>query len=139
MKRTLLFSLIWVAGAVGAVAQDRPAPKSEFVVALSTPALEIKAGESRDVTVYLDRSKGFAKSKGVLGVSSGLPDGVTVVFEPATDVANEGVAKISVSKTTKPGNYTLILNGTVQHKTKGTMLTLTVSEGEAGTAVSSLH
>jgi len=136
-KNFLLF--VWAACVVSATAQEKPAPRSEFAVELSASAIEIKTGESRDVTVHLNRSKAYSKSKGLLGLSSGLPEGVTVSFEPATDVTTEGIAKIAVAKTTKPGNYTLILNGTVEHKTKGATLTLTVREGESTTAVSSLH
>jgi hypothetical protein len=139
MKKNFLLLMVWAACVVGASAQEKPAPRSEFVVELSASALEMRAGESRDVTVHLNRSKSYSKSKGVLGLSSGLPEGVTVSFEPATDVATEGVAKIVTAKTTKPGNYILILNGTLEHKTKGATLTLTVREGEPSTAVSSLH
>lgn len=139
MKKTFLFLFVWAVCVVSATAQEKPAPRSEFVVELSASSVEIKAGESRDVTVHLNRSKSYSKSKGVLGLSSGLPEGVTVSFEPASDVTTESIAKIAVAKTAKPGNYTLIVNGTVEHKTKGATLMLTVRDGESTTAVSSLH
>ena len=139
MKKNFLLLFVWAVCVVSATAQEKPAPRSEFAVELSASSIEIKAGESRDVTVHLNRSKSYSKSKGVLGLSSGLPEGVTVSFEPATDVTTESIAKIAVTKTAKPGNYTLILNGTLEHKTKGATLTLIVREGESTTAVSSLH
>ncbi|HEY5750599.1 MAG TPA: hypothetical protein VIU12_31270 [Chryseolinea sp.] len=139
MKKTFLFLFVWTVCVVTASAQEKPAPRSEFAIELSASSIEIKTGESRDVTVHLNRSKGYSKSKGVLGLSSGLPEGVTVSFEPATDVTTESIAKIAVAKTAKPGNYTLILNGTMERKTKGTTLMLTVREGEPTTAVSSIH
>jgi hypothetical protein len=139
MKKTFLLLFVSAVCVVSASAQEKPAPRSEFAIELSVSALEIKTGESHDVTVHLNRSKSYSKSKGVLGLSSGLPEGITVSFEPATDVTTEGIAKIAVAKTAKPGNYTLILNGTVEHKTKGATLTLTVREGEPSTAVSSIH
>ena len=139
MKKTFLLLFVWAVCVVSASAQEKPAPRSEFAVELSASSLEIKTGESRDVTVHLNRSKSYSKSKGVLGVSSGLPEGITVSFEPATNVTTESIAKIAVSKTAKPGSYTLILNGTMEHKTKGATLMLTVREGEPSTAVSSIH
>jgi hypothetical protein len=139
MKKTFLLLFVWAVCVVSASAQEKPAPRSEFAIELSASSLEIKTGESRDVTVHLNRSKSYSKSKGVLGLSSGLPEGITVSFEPATDVTTEGVAKIAVAKTAKPGSYMLILNGTLEHKTKGATLTLTVREGEPSTAVSSIH
>lgn len=139
MKKTFLLLFVWAVCVVSASAQEKPAPRSEFAIELSSSSLEIKTGESRDVTVHLNRSKSYSKSKGVLGLSSGLPEGITVSFEPATDVTTEGVAKIAVAKTAKPGSYMLILNGTLEHKTKGATLTLTVREGEPSTAVSSIH
>lgn len=139
MKKTFLLLFVWAVCVVSASAQEKPAPRSEFAIELSTSSLEIKTGESRDVTVHLNRSKSYSKSKGVLGLSSGLPEGITVSFEPATDVTTEGIAKIAVAKTVKPGSYMLILNGTLEHKTKGATLTLTVREGEPSTAVSSIH
>ncbi|SHH32643.1 hypothetical protein SAMN04488109_3712 [Chryseolinea serpens] len=139
MKKTFLLLFVWALCVVSAAAQEKPAPRSEFAIELSTSSLEIKTGESRDVTVHLNRSKSYSKSKGVLGLSSGLPEGITVSFEPATDVTTEGIAKIAVAKTAKPGSYMIILNGTLEHKTKGATLTLTVREGEPSTAVSSIH
>lgn len=139
MKKTFLLLFVWAVCVVSASAQEKPAPRSEFAIELSVSSLEIKTGESRDVTVHLNRSKSYSKSKGVLGLSSGLPEGITVSFEPATDVTTEGIAKIAVAKTAKPGSYMLILNGTLEHKTKGATLTLIVREGEPSTAVSSIH
>lgn len=114
---------------VALLAQEKTTPRSEFVVELSTPSLDVKPGESKQVTITLNRSKSFSKSKANLSISSGLPQGVTVTFEPAEGVIESSVATITVAETTKAGNYTLILTGMMQNKSKGKMLKLTVNDG----------
>ena len=129
MKKFILTLLVASAGVLTAQAQEKAAPRSEYIVELSSASLEVNRGESKDVTVTFVRSKSFAKSKATLGLSSALPQGVTVTFEPAQDVAESSVAKISVDETAKEGNYLIILSSTLQGKKKGTMLKLAVTSG----------
>jgi len=128
MKNSI-FSLILALFATAALAQEKPAPAKEFSVELSAPSLEIKPGQTKNVTVTLNRSKGFAKSNATLGLLSGLPEGVTVTFEPAEGVITNSVATIAVAETTKAGNYMIIFKGTLQHKSKGATLKLAVTDG----------
>lgn len=115
-------------------AQEKTAPRTEFTVEISATTLTATPGTSQEVTLTLNRSKGFAKSKVTFGLSSGLPDGVTVSFDPAEGLINETTAKIDIAAMTKPGNYLLILKTTIQQKNKGTTLKLLVTEaGEAVT------
>jgi len=125
-----LFTLAFVVASFAAVAQEKTSPRSEFAVELSTPTLEIKPGETKDVTVTLLRSKSFSKSNAKLSLSSGLPQGVTITFEPAEGLIESSVAKVAVDKTAQPGTYTLILNGVIQQKSKGKMLKLVVNQGQ---------
>ncbi len=134
MKTLLLVLILGILGTSEIFGQEKTAPRTEFTVDLSSSKLEIKPGNNVDVTITLNRSKGYSKSKAVLGLSSGLPDGVTVTFEPSEGVLESSVARISVAETTKPGNYMLILNSTIQYKSKGATLKLTVLD-EKGTAV----
>lgn len=138
MKKSILFLIVLAACALQAVAQEKAAPRSEFLIELSASAVDVKAGESREVTLQVNRSKAYSKFKGVLGVSSGLPQGVTVAFAPAQDVEGSSVVTITADATAKPGTYTLILNGTLQHKTKGATLALTVQDG-TGHSVTAIH
>lgn len=139
MKKIILTSIALVITVAGSFAQEKIVPRTEFTIGLSTSALEIRPGEISDVSILLNRSKGYSKSNAVLSLSSGLPEGVSVTFEPSTGVIEQSVAKISVAERTKPGSYMIIINGAIQHKNKGATLKLVVSEGTAKDAVISVH
>lgn len=134
MKNFILPFVLILASFTFAAAQEKTAPRTEFTVELSAAAITIAPGAVQEVTLTLNRSKSYAKSNATFGLSSGLPDGVSVVFEPAEGVINSTTAKIEVAASTKPGNYLLILKTTIQQKNKGTTLKLVVTEtGEAVT------
>lgn len=101
-------------------------PKKEFTISLSQNALEIRSGETKDITVTLQRSRGYSKLNAALNLSSSLPDGVNISFEPSTGVIENTIARITVNENAKPGNYMIVVNCTINHKNKGTMLKLTV-------------
>jgi uncharacterized membrane protein len=126
MKKFFLPLLFAVSSTV--FAQEKTAPRTEFLLELSSPTLEVKAGESKDVTITLNRSKAYSRSKAVLGLSSKLPEGITIAFEPAEGVIDSSKAKVTLSENVKPGNYLIILNGTIQHKSKGATLKVVVGE-----------
>ena len=134
MKKSILAILLFAISTTFAVAQEKAVPRTEFTVELSAPSLAIKPGETKSVTINLNRSKGFAKSKAVIGLSSGLPQGITISFEPAEGVITSSVASISVAETVKPGNYMIILKSTIQNKDKGATLRLAV-DGSVPNAV----
>ena len=102
-------------------------PDKEFTIQLSKTQLDLRPGETNDLTVFISRSKGYAKSKAVFGVSSALPDGVAVTFEPSDGYVDQGKVTIRLSETVKPGQYSIIFNSTVQRKTKGATLKLNVN------------
>lgn len=128
MKKSILTLLTAFAGLTFVSAQEKTAPQKEYTLELSASTLEVKAGESKDVSITLNRSKAYSKSKAVLGLSSGLPQGVTVTFEPAEGVIENSVAKISVAENAKAGNYLIILNSRLQNKSKGATLKLVVMD-----------
>lgn len=135
MKKYILTMVLATAAITASVAQEKTPPRTEFTVELSTTSLEIKAGETKELTLVLNRSKQYSKSKATLGLSSGLPEGVTVTFEPTEGVVESSVVKVTVAQQTKAGNYMIILNSTMQHRSKGATLKLVVTEG-TGEAVS---
>ena len=135
MKKYILTIVLATAAMTASVAQEKTAPRTEFTVELSTSSLEVKAGEIKELTLTLNRSKQYSKSKATLGLSSGLPQGVTVTFEPTDGVLESSVVKVAVAEHAKAGNYMIILNSTMQHKSKGATLKLVVTEG-TGEAVS---
>jgi hypothetical protein len=133
MKKYILTIVLAAAAMTASVAQEKTAPRTEFTVELSTSSLEVKAGETKEITLTLNRSKQYSKSKATLGLSSGLPQGVTVTFEPTDGVLESSVVKVAVAEHAKAGNYMIILNSTMQQKSKGTTLKLIVSEGTGET------
>lgn len=135
MKKYILTIVLATAAMTASVAQEKTAPRTEFTVELSASSLEVKAGETKELTLTLNRSKQYSKSKATLGLSSGLPQGVTVTFEPTDGVLESSVVKVAVAEHAKAGNYMIILNSTMQHKSKGATLKLVVTEG-TGEAVS---
>jgi hypothetical protein len=126
--KNVIFTILFAASGAALFAQERIAPRTEFTVTLSATAVEAKPGETKSVDVILNRSKSYAKSNAKLGLSSGLPAGVTIVFEPAEGVIESSVAKISVGSEVKAGTYTIILNSVIQNKSKGKTLKLTVND-----------
>jgi hypothetical protein len=105
--------------------------ESEFTISLSASEIEVKAGDSREITINLTRSRGYNKAKAKLGVSSTLPKGITITYEPQDGLIHASIAKITVEAGTPPGTYMLVPNCTMNYKSKGTMLKLTVLETSA--------
>jgi hypothetical protein len=135
--KNLILTILFAVSSTALFAQERTTPRSEFTIELSTATLEAKPGETKNVDITLNRSKSYAKSKAKLGLSSGLPAGVTIEFEPAEGVVESSIAKVSISPAVKPGSYTIILNGVIQNKTKGKTLKLLVTDNAS--AVTSLN
>lgn len=135
MKKYILTIVLAAAAITASVAQEKTAPRTEFTIELSTSSLEVRAGETKELTLTLNRSKQYSKSKATLGLSSGLPQGVTITFEPTDGVLESSVVKVAVAEHAKAGNYMIILNSTMQYKSKGATLKLIVTEG-TGEAVS---
>lgn len=113
--------------AFAAVAQDQVAPRTEYSVSLSETKIQAKPGESKELTVSILRSKSFAKAQAKLGLSSALPEGITIGFAPAEGLFESSVATISIAPNTKEGEYQLILKTTLNNKIKGSIVKLTVT------------
>jgi len=126
MKTLIL--LITFLSAVSSQAQTLVQPRSEFTVSLSESQLTLKSGESKAVVVSVARSKSFARAEAVWGVSSSLPKGITVQYEPAAGLGDSSVATIKAGPEAASGNYTLILNATLRYKTKGSVVKLIVGD-----------
>jgi hypothetical protein len=72
-----------------------------------------------------------------MGISSSLPEGVIIDFEPDFGNFDLGQATIHVNRSTKAGSYYIILSGTIQYKTKGRVLKLVITD--TTTDIKSLH
>jgi hypothetical protein len=109
------------------------APRAEFTIDLSESSLHLKPGESKTVTVLLNRSKSFARANVDFGFSSVLPQGITVTFEPGTESINSRLATITAANTSAAGAYSVVLNATIRYKTKGAILKLQVGDEKVAT------
>jgi hypothetical protein len=131
MKNTILSLAILIITLGTIQAQEaRSLPNTEFSLDLSETALNINTGESASIELGILRSKAYKKSNASLGLSSTLPEGVQVTFEPANGVIENTTVRITASASTKPGEYLLILKATLQNRTKGATLKLTVVDSE---------
>jgi hypothetical protein len=108
--------------------QEASNPKNEFNIELSNNKLEIKPGEEKDITVKLIPSKSYAKLSSVMGLSSMLPEGVHIVFEPSSGIIVATQVHVKIDESVKPGSFTIIINCTMNHKNKGAMLKLIINE-----------
>lgn len=62
-----------------------------------------------------------------MGVSSILPRGVTITFDPDKGKFESSIATISIDNDAERGEYMLILSATLNHKTKGSILRLLIN------------
>lgn len=127
MKKIFSITLILFGFSVYAQAQEKAAPHKEYSVSLSENSIKLAPGESRQITVNLLRSKGFSKSEATLGLSTALPAGITVTFEPATGVFESSVATITASKEVAEGQYQIILKSSLKNITKGSLVKVVVA------------
>lgn len=123
--KNLLLTVLAVA-AITFTASAQVAPRTEYSVSLSENKIQVKPGESKEITVSILRSKSFAKSEAKLGLSSGLPEGITVTYANAEGMFESTIATITASPETKEGEYQLILKTTLNNKTKGSIVKLVV-------------
>lgn len=107
-------------------AQNLEIPQREFTIYSLQDRLELLPGGSGQLDVLLLKSSGYRKNKAKMGVSSRLPKGVTVTFEPDRGVFESTKANILVQDDATPGKYLLILNATLNYKTKGFIISLLI-------------
>ena len=119
LRAATLFSLLVMAISVSSQ------PK-EFSLSFSEERIEIVRGDTDQVEVTILKGKGYQKSSIAMGKSSSLPKGVALIFEPATGTFETTTATLSVQRDAIPGEYVLVLNATLNNKTKGSILTLLI-------------
>ena len=124
-KIICLLSLMLVALAVSG--QNLEIPQNEFALSFSKEQLELSRGEKAELEILILKSKSYQKSKAKMGVSSSLPKGVTITFSPDKGTFDSTIANISIQADATPGQYMLILNATLNYKTKGSILKLLIN------------
>lgn len=123
-KIICLLSLMLVALTVSG--QNLEIPQTEFALSFSKEQLELSRGENGELEILILKSKSYQKSKAKMGVSSSLPAGVTITFSPDKGTFESTQATVSVQAEAAPGRYMLILNATLNNKTKGSILKLLI-------------
>jgi hypothetical protein len=109
----------------------KTAPRTEYSVSLSENVVKLKPGETKQLTVSVLKSKGYSRSATKLGLSSSLPAGVTVAYEPAEGMFESSVASFTAAADSKAGEYQVILKTTVNNKIKGSIVKVVVENGVA--------
>jgi hypothetical protein len=132
-----LFTVTLLFASISLFAQEQAAiPRSEYVVSVSEKLVKIAPGETKQITVSILRSKGFSKSKADLGLSSSLPAGITLQFEPAAGLFDKSTATFKADANVPVGEYQVILKSTVRNLNKGTIIKLVVGNEVSKEAVS---
>ena len=107
--------------------QDLEIPQNEFRLSFSREQLVLSRGNSGKLEILIPKSKGYQRSKAKMGISSSLPKGVTITFNPDEGTFHSSIATISIQADAMPGQYILILNATLNNKTKGSILKLQIN------------
>ena len=125
--KTKLF-LVLVVVSLGANGQNLEIPQNEFSISFSTDTLELSRGENDQLGIGILKSRGYQDSKVKMGMSSRVPKGVELEFDPSQGTFDFTKASISIGDDAIPGTYLLIVNATMRYKTKGSILKLTIKE-----------
>ena len=139
MKK-LLLSIIAFLGFVQfeATAQTN-SERFDYKLEITLDAIQLKAGSTTQVDLSLVRGGRYKKHEATLGLSSGLPEGITVRYEPAVNVMDKSIITISSTKETKPGVYYVGIKATILNTIKSTLLKVEVKDGLAEDAVTSVN
>ena len=120
------FSFMLLAATLAVSAQNLEIPQKEFTIYFSKDRMELSRGEDSQLDVLILKSKAYRKSKTKMGISSSLPKGVAVIFEPDNGSFDSTKANILIQTDATPGEYLIILNATLNYKTKGSILKLLI-------------
>jgi hypothetical protein len=107
-------------------AQDIEIPKREFVVEASSREAVVTRGKSESLKLTVRRSKQYRNSNAALSVGSSLPPGVTLQYEVQEGLLQQSDVTITATDKAAPGEYRVILNCTMNYKTKGVIVKLKV-------------
>jgi hypothetical protein len=107
-------------------AQSVDIPQKEFTVSLSEETLNLARGENKKVDIRILKSKAYQKGKMKMGLSSSLPAGITLSFDPENGSADVTQATVTALPDAQPGTYSIIVNSTINYKTKGSILKITI-------------
>ena len=136
MKTLFLIAIVLVSASINkGYAQEKTAPRTEYSVSLSENVVRLKPGETKQLTVSVLKSKSYSLSATKLGLSSTLPVGVTVAYEPAEGMFESSVASFTAAADAKEGEFQVVLKTTVNNKIKGSIVKVVVDNNVTKDAV----
>ena len=121
-----LLTLIIFMASIASYAQQVEIPQKEFTVSLSDESVSLSRGENKKIDINILKSKAYQKGTIAMGLSSTLPTGVTLSFDPKKGDADVSQATIMALPEALPGTYSIIVNATINYKTKGSILKVTI-------------
>jgi hypothetical protein len=124
--KQLIGILLLFAGSLSLKAQSVDAPQKEFVMKSATSSVEVKAGNQVTLDLKVIRSKSFQRGEATVGIASQLPEGVNIRFDQHQDDAAAYAVVIITTSSVAAGIYSIVLNCTINHKTKGVVVKLHV-------------
>lgn len=124
MKVTLL--VLALAISAHTFSQNPDIPQKEFELSLSQGAIQVSRGESKQIKITILKSKRYVKNNVVMGLSSSLPEGLSISFSPDKGDFEVTEATVVAQSNTPPGEYSIIINATANYKKKGSVLKITV-------------
>jgi hypothetical protein len=107
-------------------AQQGETPKKEFDLRATPGILEVSRGSSATIVLGIARSKSYQRSDALLSVGSSLPQGLALVYEKSPGTVAETHVTINVSDQVATGDFNLVLNCTINYKTKGVVVRINI-------------
>ena len=101
-----------------------------YTLALAPSTMTLQQGTSGNTTVNITRTGGFTGA--VNFTATGLPNGVTAAFNPASATTNSSTLTLTASGTATTGPATVTVTGTSGAITQTATLALTVSAAVGG-------
>ena len=126
MKPLFFSAVLFILFVGNTFAQTAEVPQKEFSIAIESNTIEMKANETKKLNVTILKSKSFQKGKVQMSISSTLPAGVTLTFNPDKGSFEISEVTLSTSSETIAGQYSIIISATVNYKTKASILKLIV-------------
>lgn len=104
---------------------NEPGTTAGFTLSASPASVSTAVGASTTSTISIARTGGFAGA--VALAASGLPQGVTASFSPASATGSSSTLTLTASSTATPGTATVLITGTSGSVTASTSVALTVT------------
>jgi len=124
MKSCIFVILIFAS--IASYAQQVEIPQKEFTLSLSDETVTLARGEKKNIDIRILKSKAYQSKKMKMGLSSPLPEGIILSFDPENGAADLSQATITALPDAKPGTYSIIVNATMNYKTKGSILKVSI-------------